>query len=65
MKHTGKNKITIRLNSTLYGRTYAEHSGYRSAGAEYGMNPAFMAPLDPDAYYNGLLGVKIIPYTKQ
>jgi hypothetical protein len=61
----GKNEITVRLNSTLYGRTYAEHSGYRSAGADYGMNPAFMAPLDPEAYYNGLLGVKIIPYTKK
>ncbi len=59
----GQNEITIRLNSTLYGRTYAEHSGYQAAGADFGMNLGFMAPLDPDAYYNGLLGAKIIPYS--
>ena len=27
------------------------------------MNLGFKAPLDPEAYYNGLLGVKIIPYS--
>ena len=59
----GQNEITVRLNSTLYGRTYVEHSGYQAAGADYGMNLGFMAPLDPEAYYNGLLGVKIIPYS--
>ena len=59
----GQNEIRIRLNSTLYGRTYVEHSGYQTAGAEYGMNLGFKAPLDPEAYYNGLLGVKIIPYS--
>lgn len=58
-----QNKITVRLNSTLYGRTYVEHSGYREAGADYGMNPGFRTPPDPEAYYNGLLGVKIIPYS--
>lgn len=61
--HEGRNEITVRLNSTLYGRTYVEHSGYQEAGAAYGMNLRFMAPLDPEAYYNGLLGVRIIPYT--
>ena len=60
--HEGPNEITVRLHSTLYGRTYAEHSGYREAGAEYGMSPAMFAPLDPEAYFNGLLGVRIIPY---
>ena len=59
----GQNEITVRLNSTLYGRTYAEHSGYQAAGEDYGMNLGFMTPLDPEAYYNGLLGVKIIPYS--
>ena len=59
----GPNEITVRLNSTLYGRTYEEHSGYQAAGTDYGMNLGFMAPLDPEAYYNGLLGVKIIPYS--
>ena len=34
-----ENEITIRLNSTLYGRTYAEHSGYQSEGAFCGMGP--------------------------
>ena len=27
------------------------------------MNLGFMTPPDPEAYYNGLLGVKIIPYS--
>ena len=62
MIHEGQNELTIRLNSTLYGRTFIEHSGYQSAGTAYGMNPGFMAPLDPEAYYNGLLAVRIIPY---
>ena len=59
----GENEITVRINSTLYGRTYVEHSGYQTAGADYGMNPGFRTPPDPEAYYNGLLGVKIIPYS--
>jgi len=59
----GQNTITVRLNSTLYGRTYVEHSGYQTAGADYGMNLRFKAPLDPGAYYNGLLDVKVIPYS--
>lgn len=63
MIHEGQNELTIRLNSTLYGRTYIEHSGYQASGAEYGMNPWFMGPTDPEAYYNGLLGVMIIPYS--
>ena len=63
--HEGRNELTIRLHTTLYGRTYAEHSGYREAGAEYGMNPVMFAPLDPEAYFNGLLGVRIIPYCFQ
>ena len=33
----GENTITIRLHSTLYGRTYAEHSGYQDNRVEYGM----------------------------
>ncbi len=59
----GENEITVRLNSTLYGRTYAEHSGYQDAGAVYGMGPGISDAPDPDAYDNGLLGVRIIPYT--
>ena len=60
--HEGRNEITLRLHTTLYGRTYAEHSGYQEAGAEFGMNPVMFAPLNPEAYSNGLLGVRIIPY---
>ena len=60
--HEGQNEVRIRLNSTLYGRTFIEHSGYQAAGTAYGMNPGFMASLDPEAYYNGLLAVRIIPY---
>lgn len=59
----GENEITVRLNSTLYGRTYVEHSGYQTPGADYGMNLGFRTPPDPEAYYNGLLGVQIIPYS--
>ena len=33
----GQNTLTIRLNSTLYGRTYCEHSGYQDRDAVYGM----------------------------
>lgn len=62
MIHEGQNELTIHLNSALYGRTFIEHSGYQSAGTAYGMNPGFMAPLDPEACYNGLLAVRIIPY---
>ena len=58
-----QNKITVRLHSTLYGRTYVEHSSYREAGADYEMNLGFRTPPDPEAYYYGLLGVKIIPYS--
>ena len=60
--HEGRNELRVRLNSTLYGRTFIEHSGYQAAGAAYGMSPDIMAPSDPKAYYNGLLGVRIIPY---
>ena len=59
--HAGRNEITVRLHSTLYGRTYAEHSGYQDAGAEFGMRPAMFAPINPEAYWNGLTGVRIIP----
>ena len=63
--HEGRNEITVRLHTTLYGRTYAEHSGYQKAGANFGMSPAMFAPLNPEAYYNGLLDVTIIPYRFQ
>lgn len=63
--HEGRNEITVRLHTTLYGRTYAEHSGYQKAGAYFGMSPAMFAPLNPEAYYNGLLDVTIIPYRFQ
>ena len=59
----GRNTITVRLNSTLYGRTYVEHSGYQDAGAVYGMGRGVLDPPDPGAYFNGLLGVRIIPYS--
>lgn len=58
-----ENVITVMLNSTLYGRTYAEHSGYQAGGENYGMEPGLLDPLDPEAYFNGLPGVRIIPYT--
>ena len=61
----GQNQMTVRLNSTLYGRTYVEHSGYQEAGADYGMSLGFRDSPDPEAYYNGLLGVKIIPYSQE
>lgn len=60
--HKGENTMTIRLHSTLYGRTYVEHSGYLDKGVEYGMGKKIMNPVDPNAYYNGLLSVKIVPY---
>lgn len=63
--HAGRNEITVRLHTTLYGRTYAEHSGYQEAGAAFGMSPAMFAPSDSEAYFNGLLGVSIIPYRFQ
>ena len=63
--HEGRNEITVRLHTTLYARTYAEHSGYREAGADFGMSPVMFAPLNPEAFYNGLLGVRIIPYRFQ
>ena len=58
----GQNTLTIRLNSTLYGRTYFEHSGYLDKGAVYGMGEGVLDPPVPGTYYNGLLGVSIIPY---
>ena len=61
----GENTITIRLHSTLYGRTYAEHSGYQDNRVEYGMGKGIMDPPDPDAYYNGLLRVRVVPYKKK
>ncbi len=61
--HEGRNEITVRLHTTLCGRTYAEHSGYQDAGADFGMSPVMFAPLNPEAYFNGLLGVRIIPYS--
>ena len=58
----GQNTLTIRLNSTLYGRTYFEHSGYLDKGEVYGMGEGVLDPPVPGTYYNGLLGVSIIPY---
>ena len=58
----GTNTLVIRLHSTLYGRTYFEHSGYRDRGAVFGMGEGVLDPPVPGTYYNGLLGVSIIPY---
>lgn len=58
----GQNTLTIRLNSTLYGRTYFEHSGYLDKGAIFGMGEGVLDAPVPGTYYNGLLGVSIIPY---
>jgi hypothetical protein len=58
----GENTITVRLSTSLYGRMFVENSGY--ASSEFGMSGGFMAPMDPDAYYNGLLGVTLTPYTQ-
>ena len=58
----GKNTLTIRLNTTLYGRTYYEHSGYRDRGAPFGMGEGVLSPPDAGTYFNGLQGVSIIPY---
>ena len=58
----GQNTLTIRLNSTLYGRTYFEHSGYLDKGAVYGMGEGVRDQPVPGTYYTGLLGVSIIPY---
>ena len=58
----GQNTLTIRLNSTLYGRTYFEHSGYRDRGVVYGMGEGVLDSPVPGTYFNGLLGVSIIPY---
>ena len=58
----GQNTLTIRLNSTLYGRTYFEHSGYRDKGVVYGMGEGVLDSPVSGTYYNGLLGVSIIPY---
>ena len=60
--NVGQNTLTIRLNSTLYGRTYFEHSGYLDKGVVYGMGEGVLDPPVPGTYYNGLLGVSIIPY---
>lgn len=56
--------VITRFHSTLYGRTYVEHSGYLDKGVEYGMGKGIMDAPDPDAYYNGLLMVNVIPYKK-
>ena len=61
----GQNTITVRLNTSLYGRTYVEHSGYQDTGAVYGMGPGVLDAPDPEAYYNGLLSVRIIPCSTQ
>lgn len=58
----GQNTLSIRLNSTLYGRTYFEHSGYLDKVAVFGMGEGVLNPPVPGTYYNGLLGVSIIPY---
>ena len=58
----GQNTLTIRLHSTLYGRTYFEHSGYRDKGAVFGMGDGVLDPPVPGTYFNGLSGVSIIPY---
>ena len=58
----GLNTLTIRLNTTMYGRTYYEHSGYLDRGVVYGMGEGVMDQPVPESYYNGLLGVSIIPY---
>lgn len=58
----GQNTLTIRLNTTLYGRTYYEHSGYRDRGAPFGMGGGVLSPPDAGTYFNGLLSVSIIPY---
>jgi hypothetical protein len=57
----GENTITVKLTTSLYGRMFVENSGY--ANSEYGMGGGFMAPVDPESYYNGLLSAKLVPYT--
>ena len=61
----GQNTITVHLNSSLYGRTYIEHSGYQDRNAVYGMGHGILDSPDPEAYYNGLMSVRIIPYSAQ
>ncbi len=58
----GENTLTVKLSSSLYGRMYVENSGYQ--GREFGISRGFMTPVDPDGYYNGLLTVKLTPYTR-
>lgn len=58
----GENTITVKLDTTLYGRFFVENSGY--ANADFGMGGGFMQPADPDAYYNGLLTAVLVPYTQ-
>ena len=41
---SGLNTLTLRLNSTLYGRTYFEHSGYLDKGAVYGIGAGALNP---------------------
>ena len=60
--NAGQNTLTIRLHSTLYGRTYFEHSGYQDRGAVYGMGEGVLDAPVPGTYYNGLISVSIIPY---
>lgn len=59
---SGKNTLTIKLSTSLYGRMFVENSGY--SGTEFGMSSGFMSPIDPDGYYNGLLSAILVPYTQ-
>lgn len=60
---SGENTISIKLHTSLYGRTFIENSGYTDT--QFGMGSGFMAEPDPEAYYNGLLSVKVTPYTQE
>ena len=59
----GENGSTVRLNSTLYGRAYAEHSSYQTGGAVYSTGSGIMDLPDPEAYYKKLPDLRIIPFT--
>ena len=60
--NAGQNTLSIRLHSTLFGRTYFEHSGYLDRGAVFGMGEGVLDAPVPGTYYNGLISVSIIPY---
>ena len=47
---------------TVFSKNEAETE---AAGAAFGMSPVMFAPVNPEAYFNGLLGVSIIPYRLQ